>query len=139
VAADERRIAVFFYGLFMDVEALRRRSIRPAAVERGCVRGFSLQIGRRATLVPDDEGCVHGVLMTLSQDEIERLYADPGVRMYRPEAVLCELDRGACMPALCFNLSTPPQADERNQEYAHQLQELARRLGLPASYIDRIC
>jgi hypothetical protein len=39
---------------------------------------------------------------------------------------------------LCFNLVTPPSPDEANREYAHQLRELARRLGFPREYLARI-
>lgn len=41
--------------------------------------------GRR---VPDPETRVYGVLMDLSHNEIERLYAERSVREYRPEPVI---------------------------------------------------
>jgi hypothetical protein len=76
--------------------------------------------------------------MQLSHDEIERLYAEPSVRVYRPEAVVAELDNTAQIPALCFNLPVPPQPGEVNEEYALKLRDVARRVGLPAGYVDRI-
>ncbi len=76
--------------------------------------------------------------MELSQDEIERLYAEPSVQIYRPEAVLAELDDGSRVATLCFNLPVPPAPDERNEEYAQRLRDLARRLELPGNYIERI-
>ena len=76
--------------------------------------------------------------MDLSHDEIERLYAEASVQIYRPEAVLAELDDGSRVATLCFNLPEPPALDERNEEYAQRLRDLARRLELPADYIDRI-
>jgi hypothetical protein len=76
--------------------------------------------------------------MELSHEEIERLYAEPSVRMYRPEAVVAELADGAQVPTLCFTLPTPPQPGESNDAYARKLRDLARRLGLPADYVDRI-
>jgi hypothetical protein len=133
-----RRIAVFFYGLFMDAGALRRRDIHPAHLRTARVHGFSLRIGQRATLVPDPEGEVFGVLMELTHDEIDRLYSEPSVRAYRPEAVICEFPDGAHVAALCFNLPEPPSPDERNVDYAEQLRDLARHLGLPARYVDGI-
>jgi hypothetical protein len=135
---SERRIAVFFYGLFMDPDALRQRGVHPTDVRRGCVQGFELRIGQRATLVPDSNSRVHGMLMSLSHDEIDRLYAEPSVSSYRPEAVGCELEDGSRAPALCFNLTEPPSPHERNAEYAERLRGLARRLELPASYVDGI-
>lgn len=133
-----RRINVFFYGLFMDADALRAKGVEPHHPRRVCVPGFALRIGHRATLVPDADGCVYGVLMQLSHEEIERLYSEPSVRMYRPEAVIAELDDASRIPALCFNLPVPPEASEANEEYAQRLRDLARRLGLPADYVDRI-
>src|SRR5262245_38478013 len=133
-----RRLPVFFYGLFMDVEALRQRDVHPTDVRRAHVDGVSLRVGHRATLVPDSSGRVYGVLMNLSHDEIERLYSEPTVRAYRPEAVLCEAADGARVAALCFNLPDLPQAGERNAEYAQRLRELARRLEFPASYVEGI-
>lgn len=133
-----RRINVFFYGLFMDEELLRAEGVQPASPRRACVRGFALRIGRRATLVPAPDARAHGVVMALSHEEIERLYAEPGVRMYRPEAVVAELADGVQIPALCFNLQDAPEPGESNAAYAQKLRELARRLGLPAEYVDRM-
>jgi len=133
-----RRIPVFFYGLFMDADALRAKGVEPINPRRGCVAGFTLRIGQRATLVPDPPARVYGVLMELSHDEIERVYAEPSVRTYRPEAVLVELDDTVRVAALCFNLPVPPSPDEVNEDYAQRLRDLALRLGLPASYVKSI-
>lgn len=133
-----RRIRVFFYGLFMDPDALWAKGVQPTHPRLGCVSGFRLRIGQRAALVPDPEARVHGVLMELSHDEIERLYSEPGVREYRAEPVIAELEDGAQVPALCFNLPVPPRPDELNEAYARKLRDLAHRVGLPASYVKRI-
>ena len=133
-----RRISVFFYGLFMDAEALRAKGINPTSPRRGRVEGYSLRIGQRATLIPDAKACVYGVLMDLSHQEIEQLYAEPSVRVYRPEAVLAELDNASRVAALCFNLPEAPGLDERNDVYAQRLRDLASRLDLPATYVKGI-
>ena len=133
-----RSIAVFFYGLFMDADLLRAKGAHPRAVEPASVRGFSIRIGRRATLVQDSEGRVHGMLMELSHDDIDRLYAEPSVQMYRPEAMLCETADGRFVPAVCFTLPQPPEPTERNENYGEQLRALCRRLGLPEAYIGSI-
>ena len=133
-----RRVSVFFYGLFMDAEALRAREVEPMGIRTASVPGFALRIGRRATLVPAVGERAYGVLMELTQDELERLYADPSVQAYRPEAVLAELADGTRVAALCYNLVVPPSPDEANPEYAAKLRDLARRLDLPADYVARI-
>lgn len=134
----QRTVDAFFYGLFMDENLLRERGLHPSAVRQGHVRGFGLRIGNRATLVPSAEEQVYGIVMSLPMDELSALYAEPSVAAYRPEAVLVQLDDGPAVPALCYNLPTPPEPDERNPDYAAKLRALGARLGLPTSYIESI-
>ena len=135
---DARSINVFFYGLFMDVEALRANGLRPIDARQACVAGMALQIGRRATLVPDPAKTVHGFVMGLSHEEVDRLYAEPSVAAYRPEAVMAQLKDRSCVPALCFNLPPSDEPMEANPEYAEKLRAVADRLGLPADYAASI-
>jgi hypothetical protein len=128
----------FFYGLFMDVGLLRAKGVNPIDPRPGCVPGFALRIGQRATLEPNDESSAYGIVMELSQAEIEQLYSEESVRAYRPEAVLCKLRDGSYIPALCFNLVGPTAAGEVDSEYATKLRELARRLQLPPDYVETI-
>lgn len=65
-----RRITVFFYGLFMDVELLRAKGAHPANDRPACVAGFALRVGQRATLIPNREASVYGILMELPHAEI---------------------------------------------------------------------
>ncbi len=133
-----RRIAVFFYGLFMDADLLRTKGADPANVRPACVPGFALRIGQRATLLRNPDARAYGMLMELTHAEVEHLYSDASVRAYRPEAVLCELAGGSHLPALCFNLVAPPGPEEANSEYAAKLRDLARRLRLPSDYVEGI-
>jgi hypothetical protein len=130
-------VDIFFYGLFMDVEALRAKGFHPIDPRMACVAGMALRIGRRATLVRDSTRSVHGFVIGLSHQELHELYAEPSVADYRPEAVLAQLAGRSWVPALCFNL--PPSAvAEANPEYAAKLRDVARRLGLPADYVAGI-
>jgi hypothetical protein len=133
-----RDIDVFFYGLFMDADALRAKGMHPSNIRAARVRDFALRIGKRAALAPSTGAEVYGIVMGLPHSEIEALYSDSSVRAYRPEAVLAELAEGKNCPALCFNLETAPDISERNAEYAERLRDLARRLNLPAHYIESI-
>ena len=132
-----RLIDVFFYGLFMDAESLEAKGFHPVNGRRASVSGMALCIGRRATLVPDPDTSAHGLVFGLTHDEIDRLYADPSVVAYRPEAVIAQLADGY-VPALCFNLPPSDEAAEANPEYAEKLRVVASRLGLPADYVARI-
>jgi hypothetical protein len=66
------------------------------------------------------------------------LYAEPDLGEYRPEATLADLEDGGQLPALCFNLPLPPQPEQENLDYARKLAEVARRVGLPEAYVNRI-
>jgi hypothetical protein len=135
---EPRIIDVFFYGLFMDEAALRAKGLHPVNGRQASVSGMALHIGRRATLAPDPTARVHGFVFGLSHEEIERLYAEPSVAAYRPEAVIARLADRSCIPALCFNLPPSNQTEQANPEYAEKLRVVATRLGLPADYTATI-
>lgn len=135
---DARRIDVFFYGLFMDAELLRKKGAHPTNIRTASVPGFAVRIAQRATLLRNPNGIAHGILMELTHAEVDQLYSEPSVRAYRPEAVLCELKNGSRIPALCFNLLELPGPEEANAEYPAKLRALAARLGLPADYVASI-
>src|SRR5215470_18782007 len=105
---SSRIVDVFFYGLFMDQELLRAKGLTPRSVDIASVDGFALRIGQRAALVPVPEGRVHGVVVSLTLAELDRLYSEPSVRAYHPQAVLAHLATGGVIAALCYNLTQPP-------------------------------
>jgi hypothetical protein len=133
-----RKIDVFFYGLFMDKGLLQTKGVTPTNLRLASVSGFQLRIGNSATLVPSQAGRVFGLIASLSHSDLERLYSEPSVRAYRPEAVLAALSHGELLAALCFNLPEPPSADERNMDYVSKLRSLAERLNFPADYVASI-
>src|SRR5471030_640039 len=135
---NERRIDVFFYGLFMDAAALRAQGFDPRDPRLAPVDGMALRLGTRATLVPARGGVVHGVLMALTHAEIDRLYAEPSVAAYRAEPITAVLKDGSSVAALCFNLPEAPASGASNPDYAAKLAVVARRLGLPEDYVARI-
>jgi hypothetical protein len=135
---ESRRLNVFFYGLFMDAMALRAKGLNPCNARQARVEGMALRIGARATLVADAQASAHGMLMELTHQEIDQLYSDPSVAMYRAEAVLAELADGSHATALCFNLPRPPRPEEANPDYAAKLREVGGRLNLPPDYIEKI-
>ena len=130
-------IDVFFYGLFMEPEALRAKGFRPVNPRKACVPGMALEIGQRATLARDPAKCAYGFVIGLSHEELAQLYAEPSVAEYRPEAVIAQLWDGSVVPALCFNLPSSHKA-AANPEYAAKLRDVAGRLGLPADYTAAI-
>jgi hypothetical protein len=134
----DRRVTVFFYGLFMDIEALRAKGLKPTERRLAYIADFALRIGQRATMVQNPNSRVYGFSMDLTHAEVDQLYSDESVSAYRPEAVLAQFAGGSAAPALCFNLVRPPLPDETNPEYAAKLHALAQRLGLPQEYLAAI-
>lgn len=135
---DPRRIDVFFYGLFMDEALLREKGINPSNGRLAAVENFELVITQRATLVPSIGHVVHGIAFSLTHDEVDALYADPSVSMYRPEAVMARLSDGSVVPCLCFNLPLVNSEEKANRDYAEKLRALATQLNLPESYVQTI-
>jgi gamma-glutamyl AIG2-like cyclotransferase len=133
-----RRINAFFYGLFMDADILRSKGALPEDIQPAAAPGFALRIGNRATLVADTSSVAHGILMRLRHHEIETLYAEPSVSMYKPEAIIVLTRDGAWHSAMVYNLVEPPAPEERNSEYAAKLRQLAVKLHLPPDYVDKI-
>lgn len=137
-AAEVRRIEVFFYGLFMADELLLEKGLSPKNKRLASVENFSLVIGDRASLAPAPGKKVYGVLFSLTHSEVDALYSEASVSLYRPEAVSAQLTDGSIVPALCFNLPVPPSMEESNAKYASKLRELAQRIGLPSSYVSTL-
>lgn len=134
----DRRIDVFFYGLFMDRDILRESQIVAANPRRAYVDGHALRIGRRATLLPASEARAYGMVFALTHDELERLYSAPGLEQYRPEAILAHALDGGTLPVLCYNLREDPGPDEANEEYAARLRTALSRLNFPPEYVASV-
>ena len=135
---SDRRLDVFFYGLFMDIAVLRESGVAPINPRRAYVDDFALRIGQRATLVPLAGARSYGMLFALTHSELDRLYAAPGLEQYRPEAVLAQPLEGAPAPALCYNLREAPRPDERNSEYAARLRRVLGNLEFPPEYVASV-
>src|SRR5829696_5237808 len=122
----------------MDDALLREKGVSPGNRRMAFVENFSLVIGARATLVPCPGRTAHGVVFSLTHGEVDALYGEASVSVYRPEAVSAQLADGSVIPALCFNLPVTPSITERNPQYVSKLREVAERIGLPSSYVSSI-
>lgn len=130
-------VTVFFYGLFMDKSLLASKGVSPSKTTVGYVNGYSLRIGRRATLVPDDGNRAYGVLMSLRAADVRVLYSADSVADYVSESVSVVLPDGTVESAVCYNLPKR-KLEGANAEYASSLLILAGRLGLPDDYLQQI-
>ncbi len=129
--------AVFFYGLFMDESLLKEKGFHPTAPELAYVEGFGLRIGERATLFECAGQRSYGTIMSLSEDELGKLYSGPGVGEYIPENVTAHVIVGGTRSVLSYNLPRDKLIG-KNREYAKSLTQIATKVGLPESYIIEI-
>ena len=128
---------VFFYGLFMDESLLASKGVHPTDSAIGYVDGFSLRIGKRATLRPEANSRSYGVLMKIPSEDAAALYSEPSVADYVAEPVVVNLPGRTRVPAVCYNLPAT-RLTGTNPDYARELLTLATRLGLPDSYLGQI-
>jgi len=133
-----RRIYAFFYGLFMDADVLRNNGIEIVEARRAYADDYALLIGNRATLVAKKGARSYGMVMSVTHADISKLYSGTGLEIYRPEAMLVNLIGDKALPAICYNLLTPPLPNESNPEYAKKLQVALTKLDFPKNYIVSI-
>ena len=147
-----RRIATFFYGSFMDVRVLQRVDVNVSGLERAMLPGFAIELRPRVNLHRSDRHVVHGAVVWVTHEELDRLYAlnpadlhargvtvpagDPAV-VYRPEAVNVILGDGSWRAALCYIADWLEPADP-SAEYVESVVAAARALGHPDWYIAHL-
>ncbi|MCZ7597851.1 MAG: gamma-glutamylcyclotransferase [Gammaproteobacteria bacterium] len=134
---ETQTVEVFFYGLFMDEALLEAKGVRPASMEPASAEGFRLRIGQRATIKPEKEEVVYGLVARLTPREVELLYSEPSLEDYRTQTIAVTLN-GQRRDVQCFTLPNPPSMTEHNPEYAAKLRALAKRLNLPDRYVASI-
>ena len=121
----------------MDESLLASKDVRPTESTIGYVDGFSLHIGKRATLLPEANSRAYGVLMKITSEDAAALYSEPSVADYVAEPVVVKLPGNIQVSAVCYNLPAA-RLTGTNPEYAAALLTLATKLGLPDSYLGHI-
>jgi hypothetical protein len=89
-------------------------------------------------LVPQFGAQAFGMVFTLTDREIELLYADPGLEADRPESVIASFDDGTYAAVTTFNLSEASASGKAHSEYAAKLRAVLERLGFPSDCIGSI-
>ena len=119
--SEQRLNDVFFYGLYMDEEILKSKNVEPRNKRTAIANGYELRVGKMATLLRKDKAQSHGIVYSLTHDEIDILYAKSGLTAYVTEALMVELKDGSSIAVLTCNLLNPPTEDESNDEYYQKL------------------
>ena len=127
---QDRLQDVFFYGLYIDKEILESKGVEARNPRIAAVSGYKLRVGKYATLLREENAKAHGIVFSLTHEEIDKLYAGAGLDMYVVEALLVETKQGASLPVLCCNLLIPPLDDESNPEYSMKLDACMKKYGV---------
>lgn len=121
----------------MDEDLLLEKGFHPSNKRIALAKGYGLRIGEKATLIMSVSECSYGIVMDLSEYEIERLYSAPGVSDYVPEQIEVSDMNGNSYKVTCYNLPITKLTGS-NIEYAKLLSVAAQKMGLPKSYIEEI-
>ena len=128
---------VFFYGQFMDKSLLKSKGLNPTNPRVSRLDGYGLRIGERASLLQSEAERVYGIIMSLSNEELNVLYSEKSVSDYVPELVTVTTENKEQIDVTAYNLPAE-LVSGRNKEYADSLAILAERIGLPSEYVDEI-
>lgn len=129
--SSKRLHDVFFYGLYMDAEILALKGVQALNPRKAVAPGFELRFGEKATMLRQAGKQTHGMLYSLTHDDINKLYWGAGLNQYRSEAIMVDTAEQSGVAALCCNLLDPPKDNESNPEYASKLKQVMQKLGLP--------
>jgi hypothetical protein len=134
------RVAVFFYGSYINLDVLAEVGLVPDRVEVAQLPGFDIRIRPLANLVRSDTASVWGILTRATHAELEQLYAHAREvlgGLYLPEAVLVWTRPGRLAPALCY---IAPSLEERPaaNHYLDRITHPARKYGFPSWYLERL-
>ena len=129
--------SIFFYGLFMDEVLLKKMGIRPSNVTLAHIEGYGLRIGERASVVESENETVHGVVMSLNNENVDNLYSAESVSDYIPECLIAIDSNNEPLRVISYNLPLAKLTGQ-NKEYAKSLSLVAKKIGLPLEYVRDI-
>ena len=103
-------------------------------------RRFIINVDALATIVPDPESNVIGVLWEInSQDEVSLdIYEGVEHGLYTKETVVVSLSDGATVEALVYVASEDRVGFRRIPDYMKTILEGAREAGLPEAYLRQV-
>ena len=122
----------------MDKDVLIKNGISPSNPRKGYLNNYTLKIGNRASLIPYEKEKAYGIIMTVNDEEIIKLYSEKSVADYIPEKVEVVTETNEQLTATCYNLPLELLTGT-NELYAKSLHKLAKKLNFPKEYLSRIC
>jgi hypothetical protein len=137
---EERRVWVFFYGLYMDFGVLGKHGVSPGRWEAASLAGYDFNVASWGYLTPSERGRAYGLNVSVTHDDLERLYGPSNTFLklrYFPEPVLVETAEGKFVPALCYVAREPPEGPV-NRDYVEAMIGLSKKYGFPEWYAERL-
>lgn len=131
-----RKVPVFFYGSFINLDVLKQAELEPEDSRVARLLGWELRIAPLATLEPNDSGAVYGIVVECTHEQLDRLYGQDWVGAYLPEAVLVEIE-GCFLPALTY-LKWDYERAPAAPDYVERIAGPAASLGFPDWYVKHI-
>ncbi|MES9857265.1 MAG: gamma-glutamylcyclotransferase family protein [Sedimenticola sp.] len=134
-----REVDVFFYGSFMNEKVLSKAGVSPRNLRAAKLSDYSIVISPRATIKPNPDGILYGLVGRLSHAELDKIYAKDwfGFGAYVPEAVILEVDSTIQIPALCY-ICWGMEPAPTTEEYISLMLEVGEQYKFPASYLHEI-
>lgn len=136
----------FAFGANMSSDVLRRRGVVVLSREPARLRGYRLVFDLAgiswvepafASIVPDPEHDVHGVLYRLTPDQLDRVDSYEG-RGYSFIEVEVEGERSGIQRSSTYQTRRPASGLRPSRRYLRVISQGARENDLPASYIREI-
>ena len=120
-------VAIFFYGLHMDVETLRQKGIIALEPRVAYAMGRRVVLRSKAMLVASEGDRAAGVVCRMSTTDIQRLYQD--ITGYEQIALAVKVG-ATTITAVCMVHRAPQLSDPVDDLYAGKLKEIYRQLGV---------
>ncbi|NQY29567.1 MAG: gamma-glutamylcyclotransferase [Flavobacteriaceae bacterium] len=111
-----------------------KNEINSSSPRKGYLNNYTLKIGNRASLIQCEKEKAYGVLMTVNNEEIIKLYTEKSVADYTPEKVEIITDRKEHLRATFYNLPLK-LLSENNELYAKSIYKSAKKLNFPQEYL----
>lgn len=130
----------FAYGSNMDLDQMARRCPGAKFLKKGILVGyrFAIDEARVATIIPDNSGCVEGILWKVGANDLKQLDLYEGVAngCYRRATVDIMRAQYDTVEAIVYISNRPERniADGTGSPYMKRIAEVAYAYEFPASY-----
>ena len=132
----ERKVCVFFYGSFINLNVLKEVGFEPEEYEVARLNGYAIQLQPSANLVKSDKDCVYGIITMATHTNIKQLFEKLSAN-YLPEAIIVNTQDEKWIPALCY-IADSMEPKPTTNAYIDRIVGPAKEYGFPQWYIDKV-